>query len=63
VTHFVEPGGASKALLQHIEDLQLVVVGSRGRTLVTGVLRGSTSLNLLHHSPVPVMVCHRRSHS
>ena len=59
VTYFVEPDGASKALLQHIEDSQLVVVGGRGRNLLTGALLGSTSLNLLHHSPVPVMVCHR----
>ena len=61
VTYFVEPEGASKALIRHAADSQLVVVGSRGRNLVTGALLGSTSLNLLHHSPVPVMLCHRRS--
>ena len=45
--------------LWHIEDSQLVMVGSRGRNLVTGALLGSTSLHRLHHSGVPVMVCHR----
>ena len=35
----------------------LVVVGTRGRNALAGVLLGSTSLNLLHHSPVPVLVC------
>jgi len=58
VTYFVEPHGASQALLRHVADSQLVVVGNRGRNLVTGALLGSTSLNLLHHCPVPVMLCH-----
>jgi nucleotide-binding universal stress UspA family protein len=58
VTYFLEPHGASQALLRHAADSQLVVVGSRGRGVLTGALLGSTSLNLLHHSPVPVMLCH-----
>ena len=61
VTYFVEPDGASKALLQHVEGSQLVVVGNRGRNVLAGTLLGSTSLNMLHHSPVPVMVCHKHS--
>jgi nucleotide-binding universal stress UspA family protein len=36
-----------------------VVVGGRRRAAVLNTLLGSTSLNLLHHCPVPVMVCHR----
>jgi nucleotide-binding universal stress UspA family protein len=63
VTYFVEPEGASKALLHHVADSQLVVVGNRGRNILTGALLGSTSLNLLHHSPVPVMLCHTRPDS
>lgn len=59
VTYFVEPEGPSKALMRHASDAQLVVVGSRGRNLLTGAVLGSTGLNLLHHCPVPVMVCHR----
>jgi nucleotide-binding universal stress UspA family protein len=58
VTYFVEPHGASQALLRHVAESQLVVVGNRGRNLLTGALLGSTSLNLLHHSPVPVTLCH-----
>jgi nucleotide-binding universal stress UspA family protein len=58
VTYFLEPHGASQALLRHVADSQLVVVGSRGRNILTGALLGSTSLNLLHHCPVPVMLCH-----
>ncbi|OBG85296.1 universal stress protein [Mycobacterium sp. E802] len=54
---FVEPDSPGKALLKHVTDSGLVVVGSRGRNALAGVLLGSTSLNLLHHSPVPVMIC------
>ncbi|MDH6198278.1 nucleotide-binding universal stress UspA family protein [Mycobacterium frederiksbergense] len=54
---FVEPASPGKALLRHADDAQLMVVGSRGRNALAGVLLGSTSLNLLHHSPVPVMIC------
>lgn len=58
VKYYIEPHGASSALMKHAADSQLVVVGTRGRNALTGALLGSTSLNLLHHSPVPVMVCH-----
>lgn len=54
---FVEPGSPGKALLQHAADAQLVVVGTRGRNAVVGTLLGSTSLNMLHHSPAPVLIC------
>ncbi len=59
VTYFVEPEGPSKALLRHATDSQLVVVGSRGRRLMTGAVLGSTGLNLLHHCSAPVMLCHK----
>lgn len=54
---FIEPDSPGKALLKHVTEAGLVVVGSRGRNALAGVLLGSTSLNLLHHSPVPVMIC------
>jgi nucleotide-binding universal stress UspA family protein len=57
VKYFVEPDGASTALMKHAAESQLVVVGTRGRNALAGALLGSTGLNLLHHSPVPVMVC------
>ncbi|MFS0897408.1 universal stress protein [Mycolicibacterium litorale] len=52
----VETMSPGRALLRHAADAQLVVVGSRGRNALTGLVLGSTSMNLLHHSPVPVMV-------
>jgi len=58
VTYFVDPDKPSHALLRHAKAAQLVVVGSRGRGLLTGAVLGSTGLNLLHHSGVPVMICH-----
>jgi nucleotide-binding universal stress UspA family protein len=54
---FVEVASPAKALMQHGADAQLVVVGTRGRNALAGVLLGSTSLNMLHHSRVPVMIC------
>lgn len=49
---------ASRALLQQLDGAQLVVVGNRRHNALSAALLGSTSLNLLHHSPVPVVVCH-----
>ncbi|OBC16425.1 universal stress protein [Mycobacterium sp. 852013-50091_SCH5140682] len=54
---FVELQSPGKALLGHASDAQLIVVGTRGRGAVVGTLLGSTSLNMLHHSPVPVLIC------
>jgi nucleotide-binding universal stress UspA family protein len=52
----VETMSPGRALLSRAEGAQLVVVGSRGRNALTGLVLGSTSMNLLHHSRVPVMV-------
>jgi nucleotide-binding universal stress UspA family protein len=57
VTCVVNADKASRALLRRAKDAQLVVVGSRGRGLMASAVLGSTGLNLLHHSPVPVMIC------
>lgn len=57
---FLEPVSPGKALLRHLDGAELVVVGTRGRNALAGAVLGSTSLNMLHHSPVPVMVCHAK---
>ncbi|GAS86665.1 universal stress protein [Mycolicibacterium brisbanense] len=54
---FVELESPGKAILKHASGAQLIVVGTRGRGAVVGTLLGSTSLNMLHHSPVPVLIC------
>ena len=62
VTTVAEAARPSRLLMQHARDAQLVVVGRSRRGLMARVLLGSTTLNLLHHSPTPVMVCpHEKS--
>ncbi|MGE2835692.1 universal stress protein [Mycobacterium sp. SMC-4] len=53
----VAEGGAAQAVLDQSGDAQLVVVGTRGRNALASTVLGSTSLNLLQHSRIPVMVC------
>ncbi|WP_101949613.1 universal stress protein [Mycobacterium sp. 3519A] len=57
VTQIVDLDGPSRALLRRAKAAQLIVVGSRGRGLLSSALLGSTGLNLLHHSTIPVMIC------
>ena len=49
------PGPAARAMLEKAEDAAIVVVGSRGSGQVTGLLFGSTALQVVTHSPVPVV--------
>ncbi|MEE2033962.1 universal stress protein [Rhodococcus chondri] len=56
VQRVIDRGPAAKVLLEHIEGAQLVVVGSHGRGQFRAALLGSTSQNLLHKSPCPVLV-------
>ncbi|MGO4201926.1 universal stress protein [Rhodococcus sp. TAF43] len=57
VVSHLERRSPGKLLLEHSEQAQLVVVGSRGRSRLTGVVLGSTSQNLLHHASCPIMIC------
>lgn len=49
-------GPAAEAILDHIDDAQLVVVGSHGKGFVRRVLLGSVSRRVLHDAQVPVAV-------
>jgi nucleotide-binding universal stress UspA family protein len=54
----VAVGGARDALLTMAYDAQLLVVGSRGRGGVRGMMLGSVSQAALCHAPCPVAVVH-----
>lgn len=56
----VAPGSAVTSLEDSLPDQDIVVVGSRGRGGLTGLLFGSVSQALLQHSPKPVYVVPRR---
>jgi nucleotide-binding universal stress UspA family protein len=43
-------------LLEYAAQAQLLVVGSRGRGGISGMLLGSTSQALIYHSPCPLLV-------
>ena len=49
-------GHAGSVLLDEAEGAILLVVGSRGRGDFAGILLGSVSHQVLHHSPCPVTV-------
>jgi nucleotide-binding universal stress UspA family protein len=49
-------GQAARAILQAAESADLVVVGSRGHGGFTGLLLGSVSQGVLHHTPSPIAI-------
>ena len=54
-------GDARAALLDASEGARMVVVASRGRGGLAGMLLGSTSHTVLHHAEVPVAVVNPRA--
>ncbi|UYP19648.1 universal stress protein [Rhodococcus sp. Z13] len=59
VERIIDRGPAAKVLLSHLDDAQLVVVGSHGRGQFRAALLGSTSQNLLHKAPCPVLIARK----
>jgi nucleotide-binding universal stress UspA family protein len=54
----VTPGPPRAALLEATSGAQLLIVGSRGRDGLEGMLLGSVSQAMLHHARCPVGVAH-----
>lgn len=59
VEHRVVMDHPDVAIVEAAKGAQLVVVGSRGRGGITGLLLGSTSIKVLRHAECPVMVVHK----
>jgi nucleotide-binding universal stress UspA family protein len=52
--------GAARALLETAIGADLMIVGSRGRGGIRGLLLGSVSQQCVHHAPCPVIVVRER---
>lgn len=57
ITEMAVPGVPATVLAEAGHDAQLVAVGTRARDAATAALFGSTSRDLLHHAPCPVLLC------
>ena len=53
-------GSPADALVRHAKDAALLVVGSRSRSRLRGMVLGSVALHCVVHASCPVLVVHRR---
>jgi nucleotide-binding universal stress UspA family protein len=60
VREIVECGGTGEVLLRWCADAQLLIVGSHGHGALGRAVLGSTSQDMLHRAPCPVMISHLR---
>ncbi len=53
-------GHTAEAICDYAQanDVDLLVIGSRGRSTVARLLLGSVSTQVAHHSPCPVTIVH-----
>jgi nucleotide-binding universal stress UspA family protein len=56
IEHKALPGRPSQVLVEQAKGAALLVVGSRGRGGFSGLLLGSVSQQVSHHSPCPVVI-------
>lgn len=61
VRQVVEHDRPARVLLREAQGAQLIVVGSRGRGGFAGLVLGSVSQAMIHHSPCPVIVARPES--
>lgn len=58
VKEMVVPGSDAQVLIDVSKEADMIVVGRRGLGALEGLLLGSTSFALVHHSHCPVVVLH-----
>lgn len=59
----VVEGPAGEALLRASETADLLVVGTRGHSVVVGILLGSVSQHVSHHAACPVVLVPHPKHA